>query len=284
VSSLRQHLTGVTRRLEQTFVGRCIGAFIDLQGIDRAMVIASQGLTALIPLLILVSTLAPADRRNVVSEGFIRRFHLTGGAAEAVTEVFARPAGGASVGVLSVVILVFSGLSLARRMQRLYLEAWHMAPQPGVRGSFNTFLGLAALLLDIGLLAVARSLVRSLPFDWVLGVPISLVSGLVLWISIPWLLLDGRVSWRRLVPTGVIATVCSGVYSVLSTVYMPRQMETYSERYGLFGVTLALVGWLLVVALILVTATVVAAEFDRSQGGVARWVRARLSPTEGDVR
>jgi membrane protein len=283
VSALSQNLKGITRRLEETFVGRCVSAFLSLQGIDRAMVIASQALTALIPLLILVSTLAPTDRRDVVSQGFIRRFHLSGSAAEAVTEVFARPAGGASIGGLSVVILVFSGLSLAKRMQRMYLKAWHLDPLPGVRGSFNTFLGLAALLLDITLLALARSLVRALPFDWLLGVPISLVSGLLLWISIPWLLLDGRVNWRRLVPAGVIATVCSGVYSLISTVYMPKQMETYGDRYGLFGVTLALVGWLLIVALILVTATVVAAEFDRSQGVFARRVRASLSPTEDDA-
>ncbi|MEU4288124.1 YhjD/YihY/BrkB family envelope integrity protein [Kribbella sp. NPDC026596] len=280
---LSQNLKEITRRLEATFAGRCVSAFIDLRGIDRAMVIASEALTALIPLLILVSTFAPADRRDVVSQSFIRKFHLTGSAAEAVTEVFARPAGGASVGALSVLILVFSGLSLARRMQRLYLDAWHLDPLSGVRGSFNTFLGLAALVIDIGLLALARSLVRALPFDWLFSLPISLVSGFLLWISIPWLLLDGRVQWRRLVPTGVIATICASVYSLVATVYMPEQMETYSERYGLFGVTLALVGWLLVVSLILVAATVVAAEFDRSQGVFPRWVQARLSPTKGDA-
>jgi membrane protein len=177
--------------------------------------------------------------------------------------VFARPAGGASIGVLSVVLLVFSGLSLARRMQRLYQQAWRLEAVPGVRGSLNTALGLAALLLEIALLYLARTLVRALPFDWLLGLPISIVTGLLLWTSIPWLLLDRRV------PAGLLATVCSGIYGVASTIYMPRLLDTYSERYGLFGVTLALVGWLLCVALILVIATVVAAEFDRSQGRFA---------------
>jgi hypothetical protein len=63
---------------------------------------------------------------------------------------------------------------------------------------------------------------------------------------------------------------------VASTIYMPRLMDAYSERYGIFGVTLALVGWLLCVALILVIATVVAAEFDRSQGRLACRFRVRL--------
>jgi uncharacterized BrkB/YihY/UPF0761 family membrane protein len=246
------------------------------------MVIASQALTALIPLLLLAATLAPADRRDIVAQGFVRRFELSGNAAEAVTEVFARPAGGSSIGVLSVVILVFSAVSLARRLQRLYQDAWRLAPVAGVRGSLMTFVGLAALLLQIALLYLARSALRALPMDWLLSVTVSILTGVLLWICVPWLLLDGRVHWRRLVPSGVLASVCGAAYSVASTIYMPRMMETNSERYGLFGVTLALVGWLLAVALILVIATVIGAEFDRSQGWLARRVRTLLG-TEEDL-
>jgi membrane protein len=240
------------------------------------MVIAAQALTALIPLLLLVSTLAPADRRDIVSQALVRRFELSGNAADAVRQVFAQPAGASSIGVLSVVILVFSGVSLARRMQRMYQDAWRVEPVSGARGSLNTFLGLGALLMEIALLYLVRSLLRSLPMDQLLGLPVSILTGLLLWTCIPWLLLDGRVHWRRLVPGGLLASVCGAAYTVASTIYMPRLMETYSERYGLFGVTLALVGWLLCVSLILVGATVVAAEFDRSEGWFARRVRSWL--------
>jgi hypothetical protein len=41
-----------------------------------------------------------------------------------VREMFERPVGGSSVGVLSVVILVFSGVSLVRGVQRMYRDAW----------------------------------------------------------------------------------------------------------------------------------------------------------------
>ncbi|MFG1813642.1 YhjD/YihY/BrkB family envelope integrity protein [Kribbella sp. NPDC049174] len=249
------------------------------------MVIASQALTALIPLLLLVSSLAPADRRDLVSRALIRRFELSGNAADAVREVFARPVGTSSIGLLSVVILLFSGVSLARRIQRMYRDAWRLEAVPGVRDSLNSFLALGALLLQIALLYLARSLLRSLPMDHLLGIPVSILTGLVLWTAIPWLLLDGRVHWRRLVPTGLLASVCGAAYTIASTIYMPRMMETYSERYGLFGVTLALVGWLLCVSLILVSATVVGAEFDRSQGWFARRVRSWLgvSSTKDDA-
>ena len=61
-------------------------------------------------------------------------------------------------------------------------------------------------------------------------------------------------------------------------------MESYSERYGLFGVTLALVGWLLTVSLIIVASTVVAAELDRAEEPWARRVRSRFGIEDGGGR
>jgi uncharacterized BrkB/YihY/UPF0761 family membrane protein len=268
-------LRDVGRRLERTFPGRCARSFLALQGIDRAMAIAAQAFTALIPLLILVSALAPESQSDLVSEAVIRRFRLAGDAARAVQQLFAHPAGG-STGVFSVALLLFSGISLARRIQRMYLQAWGLPPRTGVTGSLNAAFGLGALLAEIGLLYLARTFVQALPFDWLLGAPLSVLASLVLWTSVPWLLLDRRIPWRRLLPAGALAAVCVSGYSVATTIYMPRLMETYSLRYGLFGVTLSLVGWLLCIAVIVVAATVVAAEFDRAQEPWARRLRLRL--------
>ena len=121
-----------------------------------------------------------------------------------------------------------------------------------------------------------RTLVRSLPFDWLLGLPLSAGASLVLWTSVPYLLLDRRIPWRRLLPGGALAGLSSSLYGVATTIYMPRLMETYSERYGLFGVTIALVSWLLCLSFIVVAATVVAAEFDRTPERWAQRLRAWL--------
>lgn len=265
----------IRRRLEDSFVGRCLGTVVAMQGVDRAMVIASQAFTALIPLLMLVSSLAPKSNRDLVSDAIIRRFELTGSAAEAVQQVFANSQQ-ATTGLLGAVLLVFSGVSLARRMQRMYSQAWRVDLRPGVRGSFNAAIGLGALLLEVALLALARTLVRELPLDWVLGAPLSLVASLLIWTSIPYLLLDRRIQWRRLLPGGAIAALCASVYGVASTLYMPRLLESYSQQYGLFGVTLALIGWLLCISFIIVGATVLAAELDRAPEPWARRVRLAL--------
>ena len=38
-------------------------------------------------------------------------------------------------------------------------------------------------------------------------------------------------------PPGLLTAVGAGIYGVATSIYMPRLMESYSERYGLFGVT-----------------------------------------------
>jgi membrane protein len=265
----------IARRLETTFPGRCASSFVALQGIDRSLVLASQAFTALIPLLLLVAALAPAGHRDVVSSAVIGRFRLTGDAAAAVDQLFASPGSG-SIGLLSSFLLLFSGVSLTRRMQRMYQQAWRREPPPGVGHALHAVLGLTALLLGISLLYLARALVGSLPWSDLLLVVVSASAGLVVFTTVPWLLLDRRVGWRRLLPTGVLTAGLSNVYGIASTIYMPRLMETYSRRYGLFGVTLALVGWLLAIAVILVASAVVAAEFDRAPEPWARRLRGRF--------
>lgn len=246
-----------------------------MQGIDRAMALSAQAFTALIPLLLVVSALSPSDSRELVSDAIIGRFELEGSAASAVEQVFTVP-GDSAIGLLSVVLLVFSGVSLTRRMQRMYLQAWELEPLPGVRGSLNAALGLTVLLVEIALLSLVRTLVNALPFDWVLGAPVSVAVSVLLWTSVPWLLLDRRIPWRRLLPAGALTAAGASIYGIATTIYMPRLMQSNSERYGLFGVTLSLVGWLLCIAFIMVAATVVAGEFDRAPENWARRLRARL--------
>lgn len=257
----RTQLASAVLRLEQTFLGRCVRTFIVFQGVDRAMVIASQSFTALIPLLILSSALTPASDQDVVAEALVNRFGLSGDAAAAMDALFT-PVEPGSVGFLSVLLLLVSGVSLTRRMQRMYVAAWQLQWHTGVRATLSAALGLAVLIVEIALLYGVRSLVRDSPLE-LLSLSVSVLLGLVLWTSIPWLLLDRQVSFRRLLPGGGLTALAISVYGLVSAVYMPRMMETYSERYGLFGVTIALVGWLLCVSFLLVTATVIAAEFDR---------------------
>jgi membrane protein len=268
-------LAGITERLQHSYLGRCLSTFVQIGGIDRATALAAQAFTALIPLLLLLTTALSPGGRNVAGDGLVLRFGLSGESADAVEALFART-GQASIGALSIVLLLFSGLSLTRRLQNLYLQAWRLTPAAGVRRSMNAAFGLAALVLELALLYFARRLIGALPIPAGLSWVLAALVNLVLWTSVPWLLVDRRIPWRRLLPSGLIAGIAVALYGVASTVYMPALIENYSRRYGIFGVTLALVGWLLAVSFIVVVATVLGAELDRAPEPWARRLRARF--------
>lgn len=272
------------QRVESSFLVRCARSFTKLGGLDRVMVISSQAFTTLIPLLIVGSAFLPLGDPDAVSEAMIRRLGLTGDAAAAVEQVF----GGAdpgSVGLLSVFLLAYSGVAFTRRMQRMYLHAWQVPPMPGIQGSANAALGLLAMLLEFSILSFLRGLVERLPLSWMVALVISAAASVVLWTSIPWLLLGRRTEWRRLLPGGLLTGVAVTIYGLATTVYMPKLIEVYSDRYGLFGVTIAVVSWLLCISFIVVAATVIAAELDRAPDRWASRVRLRLgvAPRRGLV-
>ena len=175
----------------------------------------------------------------------------------------------------------------------MYRAAWDQQTS-GVRSGLFAALGLLALLAEVLVLYSVRSVVKTLPFGWVLTLPLTAVTGLVLWTSIPYLLLNRQVHWRRLIVGGAVSALGSTVYGVATSLYMPGLIDRYTREFGLFGITIAIIGWLLAVSGILVGATAIGAEFDRSQVHWALWLRTRLGlydpaagppppPPEGDT-
>src|SRR4051794_19594294 len=90
-SPVPEQLVRVIDWVRGTFAGRCVGRFVEIQGLDRSVVLASQAFTALLPLLIVVVSLLPADKASVVADQIIDRFDLTGDVAATVAEVFTLP-------------------------------------------------------------------------------------------------------------------------------------------------------------------------------------------------
>ncbi len=283
VASAGGDLTDLAHRVADSFLGRCVRRFVDMTGIDRSMVLASQAFTSLIPLLILLATWAPAGQENVIAESIIRKFHLEGDAASAVTQLFAVPESATgSVSTFSALLLLISGTSFTRRFQRMYRAAYEQE-KAGFRSGVYSTLGLLVLLLEVFVLYGARALVAYLPFNWLLTVPVSLVTGVLLWTSIPYLLLNRQVHWRRLVFGGVVAAIATSVYSVASILYMPETLERYTQEFGLFGVTISLIGWLLAIAFILVGAAAVGAQFDFCLAPWALYLKTRFKLEDPEI-
>ena len=171
--------------------------------------------------------------------------------------------------------MVFSGVSFTRRLQRMYRSAWEQEAA-GIRGGLFAALGLLTLLIEMLVLMALNSLLRDLPLHFVWALPLAIVTGLFLWTSIPYLLLRRQVHWRRLLGAGAVTAIGTALLGVATTVYMGPLVTQYTQQFGLFGITIAMFGWLLSAAAILVSGAAVGAEFDASNGRRLNEAKRRL--------
>ena len=266
-----EDLTAFAQRAMDSFLGRSVMRFIRMEGFDRSIVLSSQAFTALIPLFIIVASAAPAGEESAIADAFINRFALTGDSAAAVEQLFTTPPGAtSSVTIFSALLLLYSGVAFTRRMQRMYRAAWEQE-KVGVRSTVFATLGLLALVAEVAVAYAIRRLFADLPLDWLWAIPLSAATGLLLWTSIPYLLLDRRVHWRRVLVTGGASAAATTAVAIATPIYMPAIMTRATNEFGLFGITITLIGYLLAASFVLVACAAVGAEFDASN---VPWVMA----------
>jgi membrane protein len=250
---------------EQWLPMRILRRYVAIRGTERSLVIAGQCFTAIIPLLIVVVTLTSSADGEALANTINLRFHLTGTAADAVTTLFGKPPGAQSaISLGSVILLIASGLSLSRTLQRTYEAAWEL-PAPGLRGTMHGLAALGILLSQIMLLSLLASLLRDLPGATLLTFVVRSMFAVVVWLALQYVLLGRRIPWRRLLPGALIAGLGQQLVTAASAIWMPHLITTNTARYGVIGVAFALLSWLLVIAVVLVIAAAVSGELGRSR-------------------
>jgi len=251
----------------------CLDRLVELQFVDRSVALGSLAFTALVPLLVIASAFLPGT--DGLPNELVRRFHLRGDTADLVNEVFAQPdAVRQSVSWLGVLLLIVAALSFTRGLQRVYEHAWRLE----VRGLAGTRAGLTW----IGGVVVWSTLFAAVR-DWLLGftgpvgsLTVLLAGNAVLWLWSPWILLARRVEWRALVPTALLTSVAMTAISIGSVVYMPEAIGRAATHYGLIGIAIALVSWLVGIGFALTAAAGVGAVLGEASGDAAR------APTPAD--
>jgi membrane protein len=247
----------VGRRLLASLPVRCLRRWGLIDGRSRSFAIAGQAFTTLIPLLILV---AGAAGDSGVGDNVISRFRLDGQSADAVQALFDRPPRTAgTMSIVGLIVLLASLLSLTRSLQRAYESAWAL-PSRGLFGTVNGLTGVSLLVAQLIVLTLLTSAIRPLPAGTVLSEVVRLVLAAPVWLLLQYLLLSRRIPVRALLPGAAIAAIGQAVLSVYSAVWMPHIVAHNAERYGLIGVTFALVSWLIVIGIAIVGGAVLAAE------------------------
>jgi membrane protein len=210
-------------------------------------------------LVIVLASLVGNAGALTIGEWVIDRFGLAGPSADAVRSLFGQPPSVAgSLTLLSVVTVLVSASSFARSIQRTYELAWNL-PARGLRRSVDGIEGACILLVTLIALAFLASLVEDLPAGPVLAVLAQICVAIPGWWLASRLLLSRRVSWRLLLPGAVVSALGNVLLSTAGAVYVPHLIERNTERYGVIGVAIALISWLVVLSVLIVGSAVVGA-------------------------
>jgi membrane protein len=236
-------------RFERTLVGRLVGRILELNPVERALALGSKLFTAVVPAAILVSALLSSP--DALPNRLIDGFNLTGTGAGAVRQLFEVPSGpaGATVSVIGVLVLVYSLVSFARALQRLYEDAWHL---PALRtGVAWGIVWLVAFAVYFSLTTPISRVLHSHGFT-VSAFLVSIIGGAVLWSITPAILLGRRVPLRALRRGGITTAILLTLFNIGTRIYIPHSMNTNITRYGLVGATLTILSWLFAFSLVLV--------------------------------
>jgi uncharacterized BrkB/YihY/UPF0761 family membrane protein len=266
--------------LRPEFVLRVVNRFQKVAGFDRAIALASGALTATISLAIVASALGSQLGGKDTAERIIERYELTGGGAEAVTDVFAPPGGSStSLGIIGFLFLVVAVLSFTRGVQRLFEQTWEREPL-SVRNTFNGLLWIGGLTLYLalsGFLHTALGRSRLELSAALLSAPLSAVflvwSGRVLSAK--------RIERHDLLPFGMLGAALLAVYSVGATVYVPHLFSSYATRYGVIGAVFAMISALFCVMVVLVASAAAGREIDDELGRIRRGERPADDEVQG---
>ncbi|HEX5146755.1 MAG TPA: YhjD/YihY/BrkB family envelope integrity protein, partial [Conexibacter sp.] len=240
---------------------------VEIQFVDRSIALGSLGFTALVPLLVIAAAYVPGT--DGLASELISRFHLHGATAELVRQVFAQPdAVRQSISWLGALLLIGASLSFTRGLQRVYELSWRLQLR-GLAGSRAGLIWIGSIVLWTTVFASARDALLQLTGP-LASLTILLVGNAALWLWSPWILLDRRVEWRRLVPSAVLTSVSMTALSIGSVIYMPEAIARSAARYGSIGIAIALVSWLVGVGFVLTAGGAVGAVLGEAMGEPVR--------------
>jgi membrane protein len=244
--------TGLLERILQgpiQFGRDWLVGFVRLQGFDRAVALAGQTFTALVPLLIVYGAIVSRRTGNDFADQIINAFDLHGSSAASVKQAIASTSEVESeISVLGGLLLVVSALSFTRALQRLYQLAFGQ-PSLGLRAAKWGLIWLAVVIAILTLRPVVLS-----PFHGLTLLLLSIGIGALLWLVTPYILLARRIPWRRLVATAVLTSVGMTGLTLASAIWMPHSVAVSAEQFGTIGIAFALLSWLVGAGLVLVVA------------------------------
>ena len=274
MTDLRRRIEPAVRLAQNGLPGRFLGRLIEVQFLDRTVILAAQAFSAILPLFIVVSSISPHPGGDSPATVLVAKLGLGGAEMSSLqTSVAPPPSARASIGLLGVVLALLTATSFARALQRSYQLAWRLPPV-GLRAAWRPLALVVGLALYIELLYLFGRLVRGVPAGSVLEDLATFAGAWALWTGAGWILLAGRVRPRLLAVGGLLTAVGFALLRRLSAFYLPSLVVSNQQQFGLLGVAFTLFSWLSACSFIIVVATVIGAILAEDPGRLGQSIRA----------
>lgn len=257
-----------------SWITRVLSRLRSVEPFDRAMSIAAQFFTSLIPVSIAVGAVFGRDWQLGAS------LELPPDAAGVVEDAVA--GSGTSAGLIGIGLVLILATSLSRTLTRLYCAVFLVPrPHPSVRLVGKWLAAVVCFFVAVALARVFRLVVEGLPFDAFWAVFGAWITQSLLWLVVPLLLLEGRLSFRQLLPGAVLAGLAWALVMVAGDVALAAFLTRSAAQYGVIGVAFTYLSWLYVLSFALVVAVVVGREL--LPVAQRAWTPAAGTPADSDV-
>ena len=272
VAKARQYQEKLEKRPWIAFPLESIRRFNKIEGKHLAIVIALNLFVAVIPLIIIGYAFIEAfNPQRDVGNLLASNLHLTGSTAQIVRGTFSNAGSGKSVALsISLISLLITGLDVSATAQVAYARAFGVTPLRGVQKYLRGAGWLVLLLADTGAALTLRNLATHHPLGFAIAAgAVLLVLEFGFFLVTPRLLLDLPFKWRDLVPGAAVCTVAAAIMHAVLSFFLRNWFTEYGHAYGGFGVSLALVAAVGIVASFWVWIAVVMGEYWERRAGPA---------------
>jgi membrane protein len=221
--------------------------------INQGMLFAATLLLCFFPFLIVLDALAGRSAAGSLA----RHAGLNKQAAADVSQLFASSAAtsNAVVGTTSMVFFVLGGIAAATALQQLYERAFGLDPR-GMKDILRRLIWLAVLMGTTVLGGWAGPALRHAGGPVLLGAA-ALVSFTGFWWLTMWILLAGRVSWRRLFPSACATGLFWLGMEVAFSLFFSNMVIADYKEYGPIGMIFAVMAFLIAIGVVVILGAVV---------------------------
>jgi membrane protein len=245
-----------------------LAGVLRLELFDRAMAIAAQLFTSVVPILIMLAAWVGPDTKDEAAQVLALPPE-----AAAVVEAAVDQSTDSAFGVLGALFVLVSATSLSRALTRAMASVWNL-PRPRYRlsSAWRWVAVVLALVLSTVALRALTQLTEPLPPRNLWPAVVTFGLDVLLALSLPWLLLAREVPLRLLLPAALLFAVAMVAVRPATGLYLPRALAVSADRYGAMGVAFSYLAVMYIVAWVFLAAQILGAVVAEDEG----WLGARI--------